>query len=124
MVLDTDVLIEMIDMRSSIGESWFRRLDGMEIGTTVINMHEMAFGFFRIGRAPPDELRSMQILPFDPEDALLSSKIKSQLEREGNSVGRFDSMIAAICINSGGQIVTQNKKHFERMSDFGLRIFD
>jgi len=123
-VLDTDVLIEMIDKKSSIGENWFRRLDEMVIATTVINMHEMASGFFRIGRPLPDELKSLQILPFNPEDALLSSRIESQLEREGNSVGRFDSMIAAICINNGTQLATLNTRHFRRMEGFGLRIFE
>jgi predicted nucleic acid-binding protein len=50
--------------------------------------------------------------------------MEDQLEKEGNPVGRFDTMIAAICINRGSQIATLNRKHFDRFKDFGLRVFD
>jgi len=123
-ILDTDVLIEIFDRNSDIGGRALESLDGLEIGTSSINLHEIAYGFSRIGEEVPSELTSIRILEYDREDALLSSKIESELEREGKGPGRFDAMIASICINSGSQIATLNRRHFERFGDHGLRIFD
>lgn len=123
-VLDTDVLVEMFDRNSTLGDILFDKLEGRRVTTTSINMHEIGFGFLRIGKTIPDELISLRVLPYDQEDALLSAKIEDQLENEGNLVGRFDTMIAAICINSGSQIATLNRKHFDRFKDFGLRVFE
>ena len=123
-VLDTDVLIELFDRNSDLGETILESLEGRRVTTTSINLHEMGYGLSRIGKPVPNELVSLRVLPYDLEDALLSSKMEDQLEKEGNPVGRFDTMIAAICINSGSQLATLNRKHFDRFKDFGLRVFD
>ena len=122
-VLDTDVLIEIFDRGSPIGESILNSLEGKQVTTTSINMHEIAYGFLRIGKTVPNELITLRILPYDLKDALLSSQMENKLNEEGNPVGRFDTMIAAVCINNGSQIATLNRKHFEGFKDFGLRVF-
>jgi len=118
------VLIELFDRNSDLGETILESLEGRRVTTTSINLHEMGYGLSRIGKPVPNELVSLRVLPYDLEDALLSSKMEDQLEKEGNPVGRFDTMIAAISINSGSQLATLNQKHFERFKDFGLRVFD
>ena len=123
-VLDTDVLIEIFDRRSEKGEQILDRLEGHQVTTTSINLHEIAYGFHRIGKSLPDEIRFLYVLDFTPKDALLSAKLESQLEKSGNAAGRFDTMIAAICINRGASIATFNTKHFEKFSEFGLKLFN
>ena len=118
------MLIELFDRNSDLGETILESLEGRRVTTTSINLHEMGYGLSRIGKPVPNELVSLRVLPYDLEDALLSSKMEDQLEKEGNPVGRFDTMIAAICINSGSQLATLNRKHFDRFKDFGLRVFD
>ncbi len=41
----------------------------------------------------------------------------------GKPAGRFDTMIAAICINQDAMLSTLNRTHFERFIAFGLRLF-
>jgi predicted nucleic acid-binding protein len=41
----------------------------------------------------------------------------------GKPAGRFDTMIAAICINQDAMLSTLNRTHFERFIAFGLRRF-
>ena len=122
-VLNTDVLIEIFDRNSKKGEEALNKLEGHEVATTSINLHEIAYGFYKIGKEVPDEIRFLKIFEFTAKDALLSAKIESELEKAGESVGRFDTMIASICINRNAEIATFNVKHFEKFTRFGLRIF-
>ncbi len=123
-ILDTDVLIEIFDKSSAKGERVLEELEGYDVATTSINLHEIAYGFSRISKSLPDEIRFLKTFGFTSEDALLSAKLENHLERMGNPVGRFDAMIAAICINRNAAIATFNKKHFERFVEFGLKLFD
>ncbi|AGK61802.1 putative nucleic acid-binding protein, contains PIN domain [Archaeoglobus sulfaticallidus PM70-1] len=123
-VLDTDVLIEIFDRNSKKGEEVLKKLEGYDVATTSINLHEIACGFSRIGKLLPEEIRFLKILDFTSKDALLSAKLENKLEKVDNAVGRFDTMIAAICINRNAAIATFNKKHFERFVEFGLKLFD
>ena len=123
MVLDTDVLIEIFDKNSKKGEKALKKLEGHEIAITTINLHEIAYRFYRIGKRLPDEIRFLKIFEFTAKDALLSAKLESELEKDGKSVNRFDAMIASICINRNAEIATFNVKHFERFTKFGLKLF-
>lgn len=123
-VLDTNVLIEIFDKKSRRGEEILKKLEGHDVVTTSINLHEIAYGFNRIGRELPTEIRFLKVFEFKANDALLSAKLESELEKAGNSVGRFDTIIAAVCINRNAIIATFNKKHFEKFGKYGLKLFD
>lgn len=62
----------------------------------LINLHEIAYGFSRIGKTLPEEIRFLKILDFTSKNALLSAKLESELEKAGNAVGKFDTMIACL----------------------------
>jgi predicted nucleic acid-binding protein len=49
--------------------------------------------------------------------------LEKELEKIGKTTGRFDTMIAAICINRDAMFSTLNRTHFERFIAFGLRLF-
>ena len=44
------------------------------------------------------------------------------LSNEGKRIGTTDTLIASICIQRKGILVTNNIKHFERLERFGLKI--
>lgn len=44
-VLDTDVLIEIFDKKSVVGEDILAEVEGYEVATTSINLHEILYGF-------------------------------------------------------------------------------
>lgn len=70
------------------------------------------------------ELMEFNILDYTRSDALLSAKLEVELEKIGKPVGRFDTMIATICINRDAVLLTLNRTHFERFTQFGLRLFN
>ncbi len=101
-----------------------KKLEGHDVATTSINLHEIAYGFNRIGKELPAEIRFLRVFEFTSKDSLLSAKLESELEKAGNAAGRFDTIIAAICINRNAVIATFNKKHFEKFCKYGLKLFD
>ena len=70
------------------------------------------------------ELMEFNILDYTRSDALLSAKLEVELEKIGKPAGRFDTMIAAVCINRDALLLTLNRTHFERFTKFGLRLFN
>ena len=123
-VLDTDVLIDILDKSSKRGDETIGRIESTEeeIWTTAINVHEILYGCLKTSR-PVDLLLNLDALPFSREDANLSSRIESGLEKKGATVRRMDAMIAATVINHGGKLLTYDLKHFDRMKEFGLEFF-
>ncbi len=122
-VLDTDILIEIFDKGSVQGEEILEKIEGYEIATTSINLHEIGYGFYKVKKEIIRELMEFNILDYTKRDALLSAKLEVELEKIGKTTGRFDTMIAAICINRDAMFSTLNRTHFERFIAFGLRLF-
>ena len=67
-------------------------------------------------------LRKFKILHFDFDDAINSSTIFRSLKEFGNLIDMGDIMIAGICIINDITLLTRNKKHFERVTNFGLKL--
>ncbi|GEM_PF-287807 len=122
-VLDTDVLIEIFDKESAVGEEILTKIEGYEIATTSINLHEVLYGLYKVRKKILDELLEFTIVDFTRRNALLSAKLEVEVEKRGKPAGRFVTMIAAICINRDALLATLNNMHFERFSEFGLKLF-
>ena len=123
-VLDTDILIEIFDKNSALGAEILEKIEGYEIATTSINLHEIVYGFYKVKKELIRELMEFNILDYTRSDALLSAKLEVELEKIGKPAGRFDTMIAAVCINRDALLLTLNRTHFERFTKFGLRLFN
>jgi tRNA(fMet)-specific endonuclease VapC len=123
-ILDTDVLIDVFDKRSERGDETVSKLEtvGDEVWTTSLNLHEVLYGCLKTAR-PTEGVASLDTIAFTAEDARLSGSIEVGLEKKGAMVRRMDTMIAAIAINHGADLLTYDVRHFERMKDFGLRLF-
>jgi hypothetical protein len=55
-----------------------KKLEGHDVATTSINLHEIAYGFNRIGKELPGEIRFLKVFEFTSEDSLLSAKTETQ----------------------------------------------
>ena len=123
-VLDTNVLIEIMDRRSERGEEALRIVleSGEPFGITVINLHEILYGLYKYGK-PVDEVLLLPVLDFTKRDAELAAEIELKMERAGRPVRRLDAMIAAITINNGAKLFTYDLRHFKPMEALGLRLF-
>ena len=122
-VLDSDILIEVFDKESALGEEILGKIEGYELATTSINLHEIVYGFYKVKKEIVRELMEFNILDYTRGDAFRSAKLEVELEKIGKPVGRFDTMIAAICIERDAMLSTLNRTHFEKFVEFGLRLF-
>jgi tRNA(fMet)-specific endonuclease VapC len=122
--LDSDVLIEIIDHKSTKGIEAFNRLiaSGEDYCTTSISLHEVLFGINKYHK-PMADLMQLHTLDYTRKDAILSSKIETEAESAGTPIQRTDAMIAAIAINNNTALFTFNLKHFEPLKKYGLKLF-
>ena len=122
-VIDSDVLIEIMDKKSEKGDGALKQIlqSGEEISTTAINLHEVLYGLHKYAK-PVKEILLLPILNYTKKDVALSSKIEFEAEETGNPIRRTDAMIAAIAINNGAKLYTFDSKHFNSLKAFGLKI--
>lgn len=65
---------------------------------------------------------SEEVIPFDQTNAELAGIIGGELERTGRPIGLADTMIAAIAITHGLELVTGNTAHFQRVQQLGYPL--
>jgi tRNA(fMet)-specific endonuclease VapC len=123
-IIDSDVLIEILDRKSQKGDEALKQTveSQEEVATTVISLHEVLYGLHKYGK-PVQELLLLPILSYTKKDAVPSSKIELEAEKKEKTVCRTDSMIAAITINKDARLYTFNLKHFQDLQDFGLVLY-
>jgi len=124
-ILDSDVLIEIFDKRSMLGETALKKIldTNKDFCTTSISLHEVLYGMYKYANFIEGVVK-LPVIDYTKDDALVAAKLEFEVEKKGNKVERTDSMIAAISINRNSELYTFNKKHFEKFEDFGLKIFN
>jgi predicted nucleic acid-binding protein len=128
-LLDTDILSEIgkaKDATVAANAKTYSRSFGHYTFSTVTVM-EIVNGFQRTqatGRlnAFLATLPHMEILPFDQPAAELAGRIAGDLERIGQPIGVADTMIAAIALKSGLELVTGNTSDFQRVQQLGYSL--
>ncbi len=122
-LVDTDVLIEILDESSKKGEAALKKIEEAreDITLTSLNLHEILFGLYKYANnSKIEEILLLDITDFIKNDAALSAKLEVNAEKRGTKIPRFDTMIAAVAINRGFKLFTFNKKHFEVFEDLIL----
>ena len=67
-----------------------------------------------------DFLRGVTVIAVDPETCKLFGKARGALRASGNLVGDFDLLIGATALRHDLTLMTNNRRHFERVE--GLRL--
>jgi len=66
----------------------------------------------------------MLALPFVKYQSMpLSCEIYNDLKRKGKMLDDADLLIGCTAIAKGYKLFTNNKKHFERLKDYGLKFY-
>jgi tRNA(fMet)-specific endonuclease VapC len=128
-LLDTDILSEIgkaIDPVVARNATAYRNAFG-RYALSAVAVMEVIRGFqkkqsVRRLQAFIASLPSMEVLPFAEPAAKLAGQIAGELERLGRPIGIADSMIAAIALEHGLELVTGNTAHFQRVQQLGYPL--
>ena len=121
-IVDTDVLIEIFDKKSTKGDLALKKIEdaGEDIAITSLTLHEILYGIHKYGKRKIKGIEQLETIDFNREDAILSSKIELHCEKKGRIVARIDTMIAAVAINRKAKLFTFNQKHFQVIPELSL----
>ncbi len=92
-----------------------------ELCISSITLAELRFGAEakrsrRLHRLINACVESVPVLPFDERAADRFAPVAVALARRGQPIGTFDTVIAAHALSLGLTLVTNNLKHFERVT--------
>jgi tRNA(fMet)-specific endonuclease VapC len=123
-MLDTDAVSSALRGQGDVSA---RLLDHRpsEICISSITLAELRFGADstgsrRLHRLIDTFVSSVQVRPFDQAAADRFGVVALALAKRGEPIGTFDTLIAAHALSRGVTLVTNNTKHFQRIS--GLEI--
>jgi predicted nucleic acid-binding protein len=122
-VLDTDILIDFLRNKKEAIDL-IETLRNENLATTSINAFELFWGAHKAkSQLKPVEklLNSVILLNTTRKSMREAGSIAADLDHRGIQVNVGDLLIAAICKVNNYAIVTNNKKHFERIE--GLRLW-
>jgi tRNA(fMet)-specific endonuclease VapC len=127
-LLDTNTCIYLIRQSSPAVR---RRLEAHpieEVAVSAITLGELQHGVARsrtpdANQAALDQfLLPLTVLPFDYRAAAIFGPVRVALERQGQTIGPYDLLIAACALSAGLTVVTNNIREFARVP--GLLVED
>jgi tRNA(fMet)-specific endonuclease VapC len=124
-LLDTNTCIYIINNRPPNVLEKFRKYKAGEVGISSIAASELAYGVAKSGslknrKALEMFLAPLQILPFDSQCLWFYADLRASLEKQGQSIGPMDTLIAAHALSMEGTLVTNNVKEFVRVPKLKL----
>ena len=125
-MLDTDTSSHIIRSRPESVRVRFGKLDSSQSCISVITHAELLYGVKSaassrtIRPAIEDFVRRLTVLDWDSTAAEHYADIRVRLETGGTPIGNMDLMIAAHARSVSAVLVTNNEKHFRRVS--GLSV--
>jgi tRNA(fMet)-specific endonuclease VapC len=123
-LLDTDTCI--FGLRDHPGVmSRLSSMSSFDWGISSLTAFEILRGVSRVGNQrtmeeSQDFVNFAQVFPFQAVEANRAAQVERELARLGRPAGQIDMMIAGHALSLGLTLVTNNKKHFDRIS--GLRL--
>ncbi len=120
--IDTDVAIAILNGEERV-ENIIKRIENYEVFISSISFFELLLRKTNLDRI--EELRNnVNLLDFDENAARKASLIFKELKEKGNIVDFRDIFIASMSIVNNCILITFNKKHFQRIKEFGLMLLD
>jgi tRNA(fMet)-specific endonuclease VapC len=123
-VLDTNACITLINGTSIPVRREFTRAlaEGSVVCVSSVAVHELWYGVSKSARLEANTARvqtflggPIEVLEFDDADARAAGALRAELERTGQSIGAYDTMIAAQAVRRGITLVTADTKDFARV---------
>jgi tRNA(fMet)-specific endonuclease VapC len=120
-MLDTDAASEAIRGHPAF-DARLQTLAPGQWCISAVTCSELRFGLarrpeaVRLHRIVEEFLRIAPILPWDAKAANRHGELRADLTARGTPIGDFDEMIAAHALVLGAVVVTDNTRHFSRVS--------
>ena len=130
-LLDTNACIALLNSRPPqvgvrLQEVWAR---GATVSLSGIVLHELFYGAAKSARRKTNSeaiisllQQTFEVLQFDLDAARESGEIRALLERKGQRIGEYDTLIAGQALARGLTLVTANTREFARVN--GLKVVD
>ena len=126
-LLDTNACIAIINgqplaVRERLRDGWRQYHD---ISVSSIAVFELWYGVAKSQRVAANRERlsvfmaKFESLSFDDQDAEAAGAIRAELERRGERIGAYDTLMAGQAVRRGLTLVTANVAEFARVD--GLR---
>ncbi len=123
-LLDTNVCIALINGTSSLVRR--RHIDATRHGilpqTSSVVAHELWYGVSKSGRVTENANRltaflnsAVAVLDYTERDAQAAGQIRAELERRGERIGEYDTLIAGQAFARNLVLVTANTREFTRV---------
>ena len=122
LLLDTDTVSYIIKSRNPSVDARFGEADASLIAVSAVTQSELLFGLKRLDPGHQFQfsvrrfLRETRILPWDTEAAKAHADVRYRLVSGGRTIGEMDMMIAAHAISLGAVLITNNVRHYARLS--------
>ena len=130
-LLDTNVCIALINGTASQvrARSAQAAQRGEALATSSIVAHELWYGVAKSDRVAENANRltaflhrAVAVLDYSAKDAQAAGEIRAELERQGQRIGEYDTLIAGQAFCRNLILVTANTREFERVK--GLIVED
>ena len=123
--LDTNTLIYFFKGKGNVAR-FLLNASPKDIAIPAIVLFELEVGISK-STAPEkrreqlaDLIAAVRILPFGIKEARCSARLRADLERAGNPIGPFDTLIAGTALAHGATLVTRNTREFSRIRNLPL----
>ena len=124
-LLDTDICIYWLKGRNTVRAN-LNRVDWSEIAICVITVTELYFGAYNSNkieqnlRTAENFIQSITVLPLSNDTLKKFGQLKSQLRKAGTPIADFDLLIASVAIIENLILVTNNTRHYQRITGLNL----
>ena len=124
-LVDTDWVIDCLNGIERVAQH-FDGLRPQGIGLSIISLAELYEGVFGAADPQADEnalqdfLADVEVVPLDPTVCRIFAEERRKLRTAGTLVSDFDLLIGSTAIRHNLTLLTNNRRHFERLQ--GLSI--
>jgi tRNA(fMet)-specific endonuclease VapC len=125
-MLDTDIATYVIRGKMPALDERIASVAAEELCISAVTRGELLYGIklkvgaHRLSRLVDQFLERVSCLPWDAAAATHFAIVAVELHRAGTAIGSMDTMIAGHAIALGSVLVTNNERHFSRVT--GLKV--
>ncbi len=120
-LLDTDTIIYSLKGNKNVQQHLNLHIND-PLAISIITLMELYYGAYKSQNIETNLAKikaienHIEVIPDNQECAEVFARIKTKLEKQGNRLDDFDLIIAACALTHNLTLVTNNTKHFNRIS--------